>query len=237
MKLTRVTLTGLDERTDFDRLGELTAEFPFVEWAVLLSKNRGGKEPRYPSSEWINEELLWATPATFPLAGHLCGEWARETTNGPFIWAINHNRQFERFGRLQINGVPVQPSTLDAVSRLSTGTAKTFIMQVGTFELITCGYVIPSPSAKVEFLVDNSGGEGKPLLYYGPPPDGIRGGYAGGIGPANIRATLEILTGLPSKAEFWIDMESSLRDADDRFDLGKAHECLRIAAEFVGREA
>ena len=37
MKLTKVTFTGVDERTDVKRLVQLQKKYPFVEFGVLLS--------------------------------------------------------------------------------------------------------------------------------------------------------------------------------------------------------
>ena len=229
MKLSTVTITGADERIKPYDLCKLYDDFPFVEWGILCSQSREGKEPRYPSREWI-EDLLDRSKPNLPLAGHLCGKFSRESVQGPFTWAINRHRQFSRFRRLQLNGVEVTPSRIDLVKTLSDETGKIFILQVHDFHSFASGYVLP-PGDGVEFLVDASGGRGKPLDCFSAPPDNVLAGYSGGIGPGNIREVLEKLTEIESDHYFWIDMESGVR-TDDQFDLAKVEECLKIAAEF-----
>ena len=229
MKLGNVTITGADERTRPYDLCELYDDFPFVEWGILCSHSREGKDPRYPSRAWI-EKLLDRSKPNLPLAGHLCGKFAREAVHGPFTWAINRHQQFTRFTRLQLNGVQVAPSTLDLVSTLSAEIEKTFVLQINDFDCFASGYVFP-PKESVEFLVDASGGRGKPLDCFSAPPDDVLAGYSGGIGPDNIREVLERLTAIESDHYFWIDMESGVR-TDDWFDLAKVEACLKIAAEF-----
>jgi phosphoribosylanthranilate isomerase len=54
-------------------------------------------------------------------------------------------------------------------------------------------------------------------------------GYAGGIGPANIRSVLRDVAALGRPC--WVDMESGIR-SDNQFDAEKAEAVLRAAAEF-----
>ncbi len=46
-------------------------------------------------------------------------------------------------------------------------------------------------------------------------------GYAGGLKPSNIAQQLPLIAAAAGDGPYWIDMESGVRDADDRFDLGK----------------
>lgn len=39
MKLTKVTFTGVDEKTDLDHLQEIGKKYPYVEFGVLMSYN------------------------------------------------------------------------------------------------------------------------------------------------------------------------------------------------------
>lgn len=224
MKLTKVTITGIDERTDLHELCWLSDEYPFVEFGVLLSKNREGKEPRYPSRKWIDDAVRGYIDDDVQLAGHLCGSFARDH----LIWAINRNDQFRRFGRIQLNGLRAYGSTVKEIDQLSEETNKTFILQVSHWN----SFSGTAPQHGVEFLIDNSGGRGKPLEYFTEPPTGIRGGYSGGISPSNIQSILEILADPKTDTPFWIDMESGVR-TDDWFDINKAGECLKIASAFA----
>jgi hypothetical protein len=229
MKLNRVTLTGIDERTNRDMLWRLAQQFPFAEFGVLLSQSREGNEPRYPSRAWVDDLVEFASP-DLKLAGHLCGTWARDAANGSFLWAVLRNRQFWRFDRLQINGVgtnDLSPARTKNLERIASVTGKTLITQVLGWWPFEQG-----SAPGLEFLLDESGGEGIPLRNFSPIPPGIRGGYAGGIGPHNVRAVLQLLTSQQSDAEFWIDCESQIR-TDGWFDLDKSRAVLEVAAAFV----
>jgi hypothetical protein len=234
MKLKRVTLTGVDSLTSTGSILDLHHEFPFSEFGVLLSKTREGFDPRYPSKACIDVLLSIKTRApsiNLRLAGHLCGEWAMGSVKGPFLWAIQRNWQFQQFDRLQLNGVQVLPSTVEMVDRLASVLEKGFILQVKNFGCLDSGF-IQTPQSNVSFLMDNSGGAGIQIFDLQPIPTGFSCGYAGGIGPTNIRDILERLTSLPGCQEFSIDMESGIR-TENWFDVAKARECLRIAQEFV----
>jgi phosphoribosylanthranilate isomerase len=62
-------------------------------------------------------------------------------------------------------------------------------------------------------------------------PDGLRFGFAGGIGPDNVKRVIREISAKVD-APFWIDMESGVR-TDDRFDLNKVRRVLETAAPFV----
>ena len=49
--LTRATITGADEGVDHTALADLSDEFPFVEWGILISEKAG--RPRYPTARWV----------------------------------------------------------------------------------------------------------------------------------------------------------------------------------------
>lgn len=61
--LERVTITGADDSTDISQLVELSQEFPFVEWGILVSRRSEGG-PRFPSREWIDAEPRIYSPRT-----------------------------------------------------------------------------------------------------------------------------------------------------------------------------
>lgn len=52
MILDKVSITGADDSVNPKDLVELSEEFPFVEWAILLSKSRM-RSNRYPSLNWM----------------------------------------------------------------------------------------------------------------------------------------------------------------------------------------
>ncbi|MAM84368.1 MAG: hypothetical protein CL472_06810, partial [Acidobacteria bacterium] len=73
-----LTFTGIDARTDLIRARELSQFYP-IEWGVLLSQERQGKENRYPDDQSINFMLA---EDMMNFSAHLCGAYAREVIAG-----------------------------------------------------------------------------------------------------------------------------------------------------------
>lgn len=227
MRLTRVTITGADDGVERSELQRLSEEFPFVEWAILLSKKRQGM-PRYPSSDWI-VTFVGNAYRHLHIAGHLCGEWARDAHDGPFLWAITNHGTFERLERLQVNVSAMTRNMMDKIAYIGRETGKEFIVQLGSvfdFTVFECPRTI-------SYLIDDSGGRGILLQDFTAPPGGYRVGYAGGINPENVESVLTRLCSLSGESEFWIDCESGVRDDKDWFDLDKVRSLLAKAKGFV----
>ena len=94
---------------------------------------------------------------------------------------------------------------------------------------------IPVDHPKIEYLFDLSEGRGEEGFEHWPdPPEGRRVGYAGGLGPHNIKTALEFAARHPD-ARIWFDMERNVRDRDYRFDLGKVREVCQLALLPQGR--
>ena len=49
MKLSFVTITGIDEKTDLSRVKDLSEQYPFAEFGVLMSYDWSDNGPRFPS--------------------------------------------------------------------------------------------------------------------------------------------------------------------------------------------
>ena len=77
MTIRSITLTGLNESVDLQKVVELTraAEGINVEWGVLYSPDRAGNEPRYPSLDWI-ENVKWFAFATSCASRFTCAAGA-----------------------------------------------------------------------------------------------------------------------------------------------------------------
>jgi hypothetical protein len=228
MRLTRVTITGADDGVTPYQLCLLRDEFPFVEWGLLLSASREGREPRYPSRAWL-DRLFARTRGGLQLSGHLCGEWSRDAVGGPFLWAVERPDHFAWLQRLQFNGAERTPAVVERLIRFADRLPdKRFVLQAQEF-----GGLNPTGPNAPQLLLDRSGGRGIRLTSFPDPAPGVYCGYSGGLGPDNLRATLEALAAKSQDAEFWVDMESGVR-TNEHFDLIKVRKCLEIAAEFVG---
>ena len=119
----------------------------------------------------------------------------------------------------------------------------------GNFEIIFGGPynkhgLMPDQDTCISFshrriapLFDSSGGRGVvekswpkiPHHEYGP----IWCGYAGGLGPDNIKEELQKIEEAVGEAEIWIDMETKLRNKKDQFDLNLCEQVLQEAEPYV----
>lgn len=236
--LTTVTITGADDRTDPTALCKLSAEFPFVEWAFLLSAKRLGT-PRYPSRHWLTEledTLQDAARPRVRYAVHFCGQCTRDTLAGNAEW-IDRWLDAIRPDRIQLNGfeMPPTPDFLALAKRTTRERPLRFILQAreqATFEPV----VATAAEIGADVLYDPSGGRGIETADWPTlPSSSVYLGYAGGIGPNNVEAVLGVLLSDASRGDFWIDMESRVRsgDAVDKLDLALVHDVLTKAQQCI----
>lgn len=244
--LTLCTLTGADETTEFNDLASLHRVFPFVEFAFLFSPDRAGAGGRYPSVAWLHAVLARAkheTPAMH-VAVHFCGRSVHELVNreqnSAAMGLLQHlDTEFGSRARVQLNfnlkRLPTgqEPGFLHRLAALIEGHPRlTFITQrfPGNLPVLSA---LPDLVNHV-VLFDGSGGRGvSPVGWEAPVTSPT--GYAGGLGPHNLAAELvqvtEAIQGSATpQAPFWVDMESSLRNAHDQFDLSCARACLELVA-------
>ena len=203
-----LTFTGIDAQTDLIRARELSLFYP-IEWGVLFSEERQGKENRYPSLQDIDH--ITAETA-LNLSAHLCGRYAKAVmaSEDPGI-------NLRGFKRTQINHA--SPSQTPA-STYGAERDIIPIIQVRNLEF-------PADEG-CAMLFDRSGGRGVPPNEWPLHPGDRMVGYAGGISPDNI---LDVLKAVDSSGPYWLDMETSLRDENDLFDLDK---CEAIAKAVYG---
>lgn len=229
--LDRVTITGADDNTSVKEMAALSAEFPFVEWGILVSKKREGTR-RYPGSDWHG--LLWNESSDQYESGnrmkfsmHVCGSWARQIFAGETNWSELPLTKYLAT-RIQINGTPGTSSTGKSLAAWKT--LKQYIVQYPrAHDFIAGGRVCGFDMVP---LFDESGGEGIVRESWPPPVDGAYCGYAGGIGPDNV---VDVVGKINSacKSPFWIDMEGRVR-TDDSLDMDKVRTVLELCAPLVG---
>lgn len=252
MKLVKVTITGADHSIDPVALGPLSKKYPFVEWGILFSRTRQGQS-RYPHHPWIEKfkNIYWnfSHPDYFPInmSCHLCGQWVRETLNGEFTFWDAHTGIINCARRMQLNMVDADFMALD-FGKLRETISKAFYK-----DLLVPDVILQTKRAfqryewlrtlnaegrffKFDMLYDVSGGKGKLPSNWAPPVDGVFCGYAGGLGPDTLEDQLEKIAAVIGDNKCWIDMESRVRDEDDKFDLGKVERCLEIASKWVTNE-
>lgn len=202
----RVTFTGVDSRThaaDIWRLQERGAEL-----AVLVSAKPEGR-PRYPDMvlDAILDEMNPKKTAI-----HICG---REAHRRLMDGAYDH--LLLKVDRVQING-QVSAPYLRRLCQRHTGIE--FITQISEAN----APLLEVKQMNHSLLVDGSGGRGIAPSEWVYPVTTKPVGFAGGLGPHNIRAELpKILQA--SREGAWIDMETHIR-TDDWFDASKAEDVL-----------
>jgi phosphoribosylanthranilate isomerase len=230
MKIKTVTITGADNSIDPAALVELSQEFPYVEWGFLLSRSREGTK-RYTDNAWL--EQLVDVGKGLKLSGHLCGTYVKEVIKGND--SFPYQEVFHRLNRVQLNfkgikGLDAQPS--HGFFELLRKWNKEVIFQI-TGENGHLFHMADVRGIKISLLFDASGGEGRTPASWPVPQKGVFCGYAGGLGPENLRLQLQKIAEAASNAEIWIDAESGLRSGDDVFDVEKVRAFLKIAKEWV----
>lgn len=216
MKLKYVTLTGADEKTNISELKELSKEFPFVEWAFLLSNDGKSDRPRYPSLGWIAYAISELNLCNVSI--HLCGSIVSE-----YVYGVRNLKDLTWSGRVQLN-LPKYINLNSTMFIINLRTLLTinpnikFILQHNDINSELISNILNRVEFKnrdnLQILRDCSGGHGVREESWEVPqnlPERTFYGFAGGIGPQSVEADLATLAPLVGDKETWIDMESKIR--------------------------
>lgn len=234
-KLNRVTITGADDQTNIGEMLVLSGVYPFVEWGILMSPKHQGS-PRFPSPQWI--ETLSGRAIRTNISLHLCGAYVRDIITGGRRAVTEHPWAFLVASRVQLNfhGEPHFMDSRAFRKEAARYSGVRFILQMdGTDNndlLLRAGRsAIP--------LFDTSGGAGRlptmwPRTYRVRKGEYIYRGYAGGLGPDNIRAQLPLIETAADGALYWIDMEGQVR-TNEVLDLAKVQRVLEACKEWIAR--
>ena len=220
VNLNTITLTGVDNDTNVEQALALAQRFPLLEWGVLYSPTRAGQGGRYPSVERAVAFLTAMRAANVPTAVHLCGQGVFGVLDASDVEGM---RLAQLAGRVQMNfNQRRQPVNLTTLERWIEVHNKPLITQHNSAndEVWT---TLRNPMHQV--LFDASGGRGVLAAQWSAPLEGKFCGYAGGLGPDNVREQVQAITAVCDR-RFWIDMEQSLR-TEDVFDLAL---CERVLA-------
>jgi len=236
MNINLVTFTGADDGSNPKNLFKLSKQFPFIEWGILLSQRAEGNK-RFPSKEWQNQlcELINQNSITkqspLNLSGHLCGKWVRDICAGSweFLNEIPEiSRHFQRF-QLNFHAYLHKIKDVDLFlegfqdPRLKN---KQFIFQLNDVNDKILD-IAQENGINAVGLFDQSGGVGI-LPDSWPKPRKELCGFAGGLGPDNLKEQLKLIQQQVGNQEIWIDMETLIRNEDDEFDFNKCQQCAEI---------
>jgi phosphoribosylanthranilate isomerase len=225
------TFTGIDVKTDLGRVADLAAQYPFLEFGVLLSRTYDDKDARYPAFQEI-ARIVEALSGKSRLALHVCGRAVKEFVRNPSVGDQYAGRDIEDLvdagiGRIQLNfnfertGLALTELN-EAVQRTA---AKVITQHFDANSAVSAG--ISDKNHHV--LYDASGGRGVLATGYAKPFAGKYTGYAGGIGPDNAVSAVAAIQAVIGENDVWIDMESLIR-TDGYLDLDK---CERVAASIA----
>ena len=244
MILDRVTVTGADDSTEIMDLVELSDEFPFVEWGILVSGSQQGG-PRFPSQKWLeNLRIVAMSPGCrMRLSLHICGRWVRDICAGKFTVVTEvlegaSTSFWEQFQRIQLNfhayaHLIREPEFADSL-RLWCSRQQVIFQCDGVNDHLASNAYDDGINAVP--LYDKSGGAGVLPGEWPKPMAGIYSGYAGGLAPHNVSDELAHRIKLVCREEdrIWIDCETHVRsDADRTFDLGRVRAFLEAAKPHV----
>lgn len=233
--LKRVTITGADDSTDIRQLTELSMEFPFVEWGILVSKRHEGSF-RFPGRDWIDRFSAIASFGKMQVSMHVCGLWVRQMFKGELDWR-DLPACVEVCQRIQINThAEAHVSTTGLLKSLFDEKDKEFIFQWdGVNDHLV--FAALAYGAKVSALFDTSGGAGILPDSWPTPANEFWCGYAGGLGPKNVVNQVRKITSVCGKP-FWIDMERRVRTEDDSaLDMIAVRNVLQAVNAEVGESA
>lgn len=198
-----ITFTGADANTDIDGMVDLGNLYP-IEWGILYSPKRQG-QGRYPHFDWVRK--LCQRSHELRLSAHLCG--------GHSVAVIEFGRcgleepLAAHFARVQVN----------TAAHVSPASIEVWAANIGIHPILQCRGAFPD-NGDVSWLFDASGGRGiSPSAWPAHGNPHFMRGYAGGLGPDNVVAAVAQIGAL--SGNYWIDMETRVRDDADNFDLDK----------------
>ncbi len=229
--LTHITFTGVDERTDLGRLLDIQARYPRAEFGMLMATEPAKRPNRYPDPRGAMALRLYDNVRLgLNLSAHLCGALAREAARGDWDGVYRHCPGFPSFRRCQLNIVRLA-DVVGPVGLVAPPTLDELIIQQHGADRCDAFLAIPDKYRR-GVLLDASGGKGvyaEPAILEGP----YHVGYAGGLGPDNVRAFVETLLKDSRVGNFWIDMETGVRTSDEWLDLDKVEAVLKTVQDFI----
>ena len=241
MILKNVTMTGADDKVNPEELYKLSKKFPFVEWGILWYPKKMGQS-RYPSKQWI-KTLFDGKSENVNVSLHICGVEAENFAYSPTDLNFDEQEIWEyifKSDRIQLNfrksafdlddilGLLTRRQNYDlryAINRYAAlDPGRYVIIQADEGNKILNACLEKEPA--IEFLFDESRGNGKTITEYPSPVPSKYNGYAGGITPDNVLAVLHDIRNVVSdQEEIWIDVESGVR-TDNEFDFEKVKSIL-----------
>jgi len=248
--ITKVTVTGADDSVNVSDLYNISQEYPFVEWGILLSRSRmskqshAGQGTRFPSEPWLRElaETYNNNSLNMNFSGHFCGGWMREILMGHWPIAelskidLRLQGLFQRF-QLNTHAEKLSWNFLEFQKVLNTLDIdeQSIIFSYDGVNHDLLYSAREEEHENISTLYDLSQGAGVLPSTWPLPLPNVYCGYAGGLSPNNVAEQLSKLdTLIEGKHNVWVDAETFLRSHNDEvFDLGKVVNFLDAAKPWV----
>lgn len=238
--ITKVTFTGADDSVRPADIVEMSKEYPFIEWGILVSESQYGNW-RFPSKQWLKDlcQAVWRVDHDVQLSLHACGSLVRNTLNKPKFKHLTFLLEdYPIFQRVQLN-THAHLHEFDKEFFFHLPIGQQYIFQSdGTntplIDFVVNGGLNIGQKQRAHVLFDTSHGAGVLPGSWPEPISGTVCGYAGGLGPDNLKAQIPLIEGTVGGEKIWIDMETRVRSLDDAvFDLYKVRQCAEIAKPYV----
>ena len=250
--LRTITFTGADNSIRPQDLYDVSGTEEFIEWAILLSEKKIGT-PRYPDAKWQND-MYDAYDEVTAFAIHLCGSYTHN-----LIYGTGSEWQFlpkiiSIAPRIQLNFYHDGEKIINEGALLSNFQNLGFREFIFPYSINNLSLVnkLMANGVHCSILFDGSGGRGLLPNQWPLVVEGISCGWAGGLGPNNLKEQLEVIAPQSLGNRGWVDMESSLRGTKnniyygdslvtntgvpnerDIFDLNKVSTCVEIFKDFL----
>jgi hypothetical protein len=221
MNIIGCTICGADDDSKLLDLVALSSQYPLLEWGILYQPSRQGS-PAYPTDIWLKEFYRAAPWVRKSL--HLCGEGLSFFIDG----VTNLTHHLHKYQRIQLNIDLAEEQTPARLSKLATK-LKSFPDIEFIFPLNdeSHAFLPLFDTSRMSVLFDGSGGRGLSPEIWPVPLANHSCGYAGGLGPDNLAASLRKLDAVVRPQDkVWIDMQSGVRSHDNKLDMAKVRSVL-----------
>ena len=231
MSFLGVTFAGLDETADLEKLKEIRSLYFTVEWGVRLAVEHQGREAGFPGIDWIRK-----LAPELNLSAQLCGKSARDFLRGDDAeLATQYGVCWPQFRRIQIDS-PSRSDDVDLpklIRLIGKNPEKQIVFRVRDQNLDVAnalvGHGIPCAT-----LFDQAEVQDPAQKKWPKGVNRFAGcGYTGGLGPDNIYKQLSpILSAAQTAERWWVEIDSSLRTAEQERDVFSLARCKRTIREF-----
>lgn len=246
MKIEIVSCSGPNENNSPEEIVKFLQDYPIAEASIQACNKEAPKGSlRY---DWIKEfaKAVQKSEKSLRASIHFNRQWVQDFINGKSVAEIEEYLDLEDgkggklFKRVQLNflvGRDELPNAATIIKNISKYNDRRFIMSYNPAnekiikEIYELGF-------RFDNLFDTSFGRGVFTGEVQAPifPDDVLQGYAGGLGPENIKEYLNKLDKLVKpETKIFIDAHGKLGFNKDHFDVEKGRAFAQAALDWQAR--